>query len=154
VDNSWVIFVEIIIAGVIFGFLFFRRKPKGDSDAGVRRVELKLSGAVLTPAVISVSFNHSTQLIVHRFDAEPAEELFEIDDLKVYALLPAFHSIRSSAAPFPLSWEVTARLGPSPSYNLALLLLILMHLFHRRVTQKNTTPQSPTGGLYILLIHA
>ena len=91
-DNSWVIFVEIIIAGVIFGFLFFRRKPKGDSDAGVRRVELKLSGAVLTPAVISVSFNHSTQLIVHRFDAEPAEELFEIDDLKVYALLPALHS--------------------------------------------------------------
>ena len=91
-DNAWLIFTEILIAGAIFWYLFFRTKPKSATDEGVLRVELKLSGALLQPQEIHVQVNRSTQLLIHRFDNEPAEELFEIDDLRVYALLPALHT--------------------------------------------------------------
>ena len=90
--NPWLIFVEILIAGAILWYLFFRRKPESASEAGVQRVEIKLSGNELTPSDIRVDYNRSTQLYIHRFDSEPDEELFEIDELKVYALLPARHT--------------------------------------------------------------
>jgi len=91
-DNPWLVFTEILIAGGIFGYLFFRRKPSDRGPEGIQRIELKLSGAALNPDEIRVKFNRPAQLLVHRFEEDPAEELFEIDELKVYALLPALHT--------------------------------------------------------------
>ena len=92
-ENPWLVFSEIVIAGAILGYLFFRRRPAGDQSGGsVHRVEVKLSGAALLPAEVRVQFNHPAQLLIHRLESNPDEELFEIDALQVYALLPAMHT--------------------------------------------------------------
>ena len=91
-ENPWIIFGEIVIAAALLGYFFFRKKPGEPEPEGVQRIEMKLSGAALSPNEIRVKFNRPAQLLVHRFESDPAEELFEIDDLKVYALLPAMHT--------------------------------------------------------------
>ncbi len=91
-ENPWIVFAEIVIAAAILGYLFLWKKPNEPEQEGVQRIEVKLSGTALSPDEIRVKFNRPAQLLVHRFEAEPAEELFEIDDLKVYALLPALHT--------------------------------------------------------------
>jgi hypothetical protein len=92
-DNPWLTFVEIVIAAAILGYLFFRRRPGQSEDSHtIQRIEIKLSGAVLTPTQVRVPLNHPAQLVIHRFDRDPDEELFEVDALQVYALLPALHT--------------------------------------------------------------
>ena len=92
-QNPWLIFIEILIAGAILVYLFFRRRPDpGESGGPIEKVEVKLSGEVLKPSDVRVRLNRPVQILVHRFDREPEEELFEIDDLQVYALLPALHT--------------------------------------------------------------
>jgi plastocyanin domain-containing protein len=92
-DNPWLTFVEIVIAAAILGYLFFRRQPGQVEDSNsVRRIEIKLLGAALTPSEISVPWNRPAQLVIHRLDSDPEEELFEVDELRVYALLPALHT--------------------------------------------------------------
>jgi len=93
VDNPWLTLVEILIAAAIFGYLFFRRRPGPvEGPHSVQRIEIKLSGAALTPAEVRVPLNRPAQLVIHRLDSDPEEELFEVDELQVYALLPALHT--------------------------------------------------------------
>ncbi len=91
-ENPWILFGEIVFAAALLGYFFFRKKSGEPEQEGVQRIEMKLSGAALHPAEIRVKYNRPAQLLVHRFEDDPAEELFEIDDLKVYALLPAMHT--------------------------------------------------------------
>jgi plastocyanin domain-containing protein len=91
-DNPWVLLIEIAVVGAILWLLFFRRAFSHTAEKqGLHRVELKLSG-VLAPAEVHVGLNQPTQLVIHRFDADPQEELFEIEELGIYELLPAFHT--------------------------------------------------------------
>lgn len=92
-ENPWLIFVEIVIAAAILGYLFFRRRPpQVAGEDSVLRIEVKLFNATLRQDEVRVQFNRPAQLLIHRFDIEPDEELFEIDDLQIYALLPARHT--------------------------------------------------------------
>ena len=92
-ENPWLIFVEIVIAVAILAYLFFRRRPPpaGDRDS-LQKIEVKLSGAEFEPKEVRVQYNRPAQLLIHRYESDPDEELFEIDPLQVYALLPAMHT--------------------------------------------------------------
>jgi len=111
--NPWLTFIEIMIAAAIFGYLFFRRRPgQVEGSNSVRRIEIKLSGAALTPTEVSVPWNRPAQLVIHRLDSDPEEELFEVDELQMYALLPAryttiipFNPQRRGAFPMILGGE-------------------------------------------------
>ena len=91
-DNPWVLLIEIAAAGFILWLLFFRSKFSHPTDKpGLQRVEVKLSGA-LNPAEVKVVAGRPAQLLIHRFDKEPPEELFEIEELGIYELLPALYT--------------------------------------------------------------
>jgi hypothetical protein len=92
-ENPWLIFVEILIAAAILGYLFFRRRPSDRSTPdSVQRIETKLSRNEFEPNVLTVQYDRPAQLLIHRFDNDPDEELFEIEELQVYTLLPALHT--------------------------------------------------------------
>lgn len=91
-DNPWVLLVEIFAAGFILWLLFFLKKFGHTAEKqGLQRIQLKLSGG-LTPAEVQVEAGRPAQLLIHRFDREPPEELFEIEELEIYELLPALHT--------------------------------------------------------------
>ncbi len=91
-DNPWVLLVEIGVVGFILWLLFFRRKfAQPPEKQGLQRVEVKLSGS-LVPAEVKVLAGQPAQLLIHRFDREPEEELFEIEELGIYELLPALYT--------------------------------------------------------------
>jgi len=55
-------------------------------------VELKLSeSGKLTPHEMRIPVKRKIHLVIQRLDREPTEELFEIEALNVYELLPALH---------------------------------------------------------------
>ena len=88
-DNPWVLLVEIGIAAFILYLIFFRKKFGHLAEKqGLQRVEVKLLNE-LTPSEVRVLAGKPAQLLVHRFDREPPEELFEIEELGIYELLPA-----------------------------------------------------------------
>ena len=92
-ENPRLIFVEIMIAAAILAYLFFRRRPpEPENRDTVQRIEVRLSGATFDPKEVRVQFNRPAQLMIHRYESDPDEELFEIDRLEVYALLPAMHT--------------------------------------------------------------
>ena len=92
-ENPWIILIEILLAGGILIYLFFRKKSaRGGSDTVTRRVEVRLSEGVLQPKEIHVAFGSPSELIIYRYDKEPKEELFEITDLDIYELLPALNA--------------------------------------------------------------
>ncbi|MBI5058615.1 cupredoxin domain-containing protein [candidate division KSB1 bacterium] len=77
---------------MILIFLFFRkRNNKSDQNTPIQRVEVKLSGT-FHPAETRIQVNRPTQLLIHRFETEPEHELFEIEELNLYELLPAKHT--------------------------------------------------------------
>jgi plastocyanin domain-containing protein len=91
-DNPWVLLVEIGIAGFVLWLIFFRHKFGHLAEKqGLQRVEIKLSGQ-LTPPEVRVLAGKPAQLLIHRFDREPPEELFEIEELGIYELLPALYT--------------------------------------------------------------
>ncbi len=91
-ENNWVLLAEIIAAGMILIYLFFRKgrftDPRPDK---IQRVEMKLLGE-LRPSEVTVAAGRTVHLLIHRYDADPAEELFEIEALELYELLPAGHT--------------------------------------------------------------
>ncbi len=91
-ENNWVLLAEIVAAGIILIYLFFRKGKKGVSYPGsFRRIDIKLHGS-LQPREICIGSGETVHLYIHRYDAEPSEELFEIDALELYELLPAGHT--------------------------------------------------------------
>ncbi len=51
-----------------------------------------MANQTLSPIEIRIESNRPTQLLIHRLDREPDDELFEIEDLDIYELLPALHT--------------------------------------------------------------
>ena len=91
-ENPWYLLLQIAAAGMILMFLFFRkRNHKYDNSSPIQQVEVKLLGT-LQPAHVKIVANRPTRLLIHRYDTEPADELFEIEALEIYELLPAKHT--------------------------------------------------------------
>lgn len=89
-----------LIAGLafmvgIFWFLYFRNRsgPSGTrEERKLQQAETKLKSGVLEPAHLEFKVNRPVQLLIHRFDLDPADEIFEIAELEIYELLPAGHT--------------------------------------------------------------
>jgi len=92
VQEPWIIAFLIGIVALIFGYLYFRKKPELDSDdPPLQQIELKLKG-IFSPNETRIKQGKPVQMLIHRFDMEPADEIFEIDELGLYELLPAAHT--------------------------------------------------------------
>jgi plastocyanin domain-containing protein len=92
VQEPWTIAFLIGIVALIFGYLYFRKKPELDSDdPPLQQIELKLKG-VFSPDQPRIKAGRPVQMLIHRFDLDPADEIFEIGELGIYELLPAAHT--------------------------------------------------------------
>jgi len=80
--------VEILAALGLLAYFFFRRRKKARDEAGVQIVELRLEGK-LNPDEIRVRAGEPVQLRIHRYERAPKEQLFEIEELEIYEILPA-----------------------------------------------------------------
>jgi plastocyanin domain-containing protein len=90
--NPWVLIGETLLVLGLLWFLFVRRKSTFSPDPRtLQKFELKLSGKLM-PDKIQVRVNVPTQLIIHRFEDTPDDELFEIEAFDIYELLPALHT--------------------------------------------------------------
>ncbi|MBU0507643.1 cupredoxin domain-containing protein [bacterium] len=93
IENPWIILLEILLAAGILIYLFFRRKSgKPGVHDRFGRVEAKLKGGKLDPPELRAPVGRLSQLVIHRYDQEPREELIEIADLEIYELLPALNT--------------------------------------------------------------
>ena len=91
-DNIWTLLIQIGLAIILLIYLFGRRKSTfGPEARRLLRVELKLSGG-LVPSEVHLPVGQPAQLIIHRYEEEPPEELFEIEALNIYELLPALYT--------------------------------------------------------------
>jgi hypothetical protein len=91
-ENPWSLLLQIAAAGMILMFLFFRkRNNKSDDSSHIQRAEVKLRREFI-PTQTRIQANRPTQLLIHRFETEPDDELFEIEELNLYELLPAKHT--------------------------------------------------------------
>jgi plastocyanin domain-containing protein len=92
-ENSWVIIAEIALVAIIFFYLYFKKRTASPQTRGMlQRIEVRLANQTLSPIEIRIESNRPTQLLIHRLDREPDDELFEIEDLDIYELLPALHT--------------------------------------------------------------
>ena len=92
VANPGLIALLILVVAVIFGYLYFRRKPPpSPEEASLQQVEVKLKRD-LYPPEIRVEINRPVQMLIHRFDTEPEHVIFEIHELAIHELLPAGHT--------------------------------------------------------------
>jgi plastocyanin domain-containing protein len=90
--NTWTLLLEVGVAAAILGFLFLRRRGRdSEQSQDIQRIELKLAGTLL-PAEVRVRAGQRAQLLIHRFETEPPEELFEIEEFDIYEFLPAGHT--------------------------------------------------------------
>jgi len=81
----------VLAAGLLFYFLGRRRLPQEKERHGPVRLEVKLHGT-FTPQEVRTKLGENAQLVIHRFDEQPPEELFEIEELEIYEILPALHA--------------------------------------------------------------
>jgi hypothetical protein len=89
--NPWVLTVEIVLAaGLLLYFLGRRNWPPKKERHGPERLEVKLRGT-FTPQELRTKCGENAQLVIHRLDEQPDDELFEIEELEIYELLPALH---------------------------------------------------------------
>jgi plastocyanin domain-containing protein len=90
--NPWILTVEIVLAaGLLWYFLGRRKLPPSARRHGPIRLETKLRGT-FTPPELRTKAGKEAQLVIHRFDEEPLNELFEIEELNIYEILPALHA--------------------------------------------------------------
>lgn len=90
--NTWFLLAQILAAGAILAFLYFRRSPVLTSrEREIQRIEIKLLGN-FSPTEVRFQPDRTAQLVIHRFDSEPKDEIFEIEELNIYELLPAGHT--------------------------------------------------------------
>lgn len=89
--NPWVLTVEIVLAaGLLLYFLGRRKLPSKEERHAPVRLEVKLRGT-FTPQEVRTKCGQLAQLMIHRLDEQPEDELFEIEELEIYELLPAMH---------------------------------------------------------------
>jgi hypothetical protein len=89
--NPWVLTVEIVLAASLLLYFLGRRKlPSKVERHGPVRLEVKLYGT-FAPQELRTKCGQPAQLMIHRLDELPEDELFEIEELEIYELLPALH---------------------------------------------------------------
>jgi plastocyanin domain-containing protein len=99
VQEPWTIAFLIGVIALIFGYLYFRKKPEVASDEPhLQQIELKLKG-VFSPDQPRIKAGRPVQMLIHRFDLDPTDEIFEIGELDIYELLPAAHTTIISFLP-------------------------------------------------------
>jgi len=90
-DPMSILFLIGVVA-LIFGYLYFRKKPQLDpDDVPLQQIELKLKG-VFSPGEVRIRTGKPVQMLIHRFETEPVDEIFEINELEIHELLPAAHT--------------------------------------------------------------
>lgn len=91
-ENSTTLIIEVIAALGLLLYLYFRKKAgKLPETRTIQRIEIKLLGK-LTPKEVHVKAGNPAQLLIYRYDSDPVEELFEIEALGIYEILPALHT--------------------------------------------------------------
>ncbi|MCB9367253.1 MAG: cupredoxin domain-containing protein [Calditrichaeota bacterium] len=80
--------------GVIFWYFYFRGRGSSDprEERKLQQIESELKDGKLVPAEFELRVNHPVQWLIHRYDSEPEDEIFEINELELYELLPAGHT--------------------------------------------------------------
>lgn len=92
-ENPLIIYIQIALAAALLIYFYFRRKSRvsGQRDRS-GRVEAKVIGGKLEPAELRVPMSEPSHLVISRYDREPREELFEIEEFGLYELLPAVNA--------------------------------------------------------------
>lgn len=91
-DIPWALLIQIGLALALLLFLFGRRKSTfGPEARRLQRIEVELRGG-LKPTEVRLQAGRPAQLLIHRYETEPFDELFEIEALGIYELLPALHT--------------------------------------------------------------
>jgi plastocyanin domain-containing protein len=92
-DSPWLLVIEIALVAAILFYLYFRKRQDSSPERGIpQKIEIKLTDGCLSPAEIHLQLNRPIQLLIHRHDRSPDDELFEIEELGIYELLPALHT--------------------------------------------------------------
>ena len=93
--SFWKMVAGIAFIAAIFWFFYFRGRSARSEPREARKLqqfETKLKNGQLEPAEYEIRLGHPVQWLIHRYDSEPDDEIFEIDELEIYELLPAGHT--------------------------------------------------------------
>lgn len=93
--DFWKMVAGVAFIAAIFWFFYFRGrsgKSAPREERKLQQVESKLKNGTLEPAEFEFKVNMPVQWLIHRFDSEPDDEIFEIQELELYELLPAGHT--------------------------------------------------------------
>lgn len=93
--SFWKMVAGIAFVAGIFWFFYFRGRSGSSAPREERKLqqfESKLKNGQLEPAEYEIRADHPVQWLIHRFDTEPDDEIFEIEELELYELLPAGHT--------------------------------------------------------------
>lgn len=93
--SFWKMAAGIAFIAGVFWFFYFRNRSGTSApreERKLQQLESKLKNGLLEPAEYEIRVGHPVQWLVHRFDTEPDDEIFEINDLEIYELLPAGHT--------------------------------------------------------------
>jgi plastocyanin domain-containing protein len=90
--NTVTLIIEIIFAAALLLYFFIRRRPGAKEERHVpQHVEIKLN-TTFTPSEVHIEVERPVELVIHRHAVQPIEELFEIEKLEIYEILPAMHT--------------------------------------------------------------
>jgi plastocyanin domain-containing protein len=91
-ENTTTLIIEAIAVLILLAYFYYRKKSSEAPDSRtIQRIEIKLLGS-LTPSEVRVQAGRPAQLYISRFDEDPKEELFEIEALGIYEVLPALNT--------------------------------------------------------------
>lgn len=84
----------LAFVAAVFWFFYFRGRSSraAREPRKLQQFESKLRNGVLEPSEYEFKVNQPVQWLIHRFDTEPDDEIFEIPELGLYELLPAGHT--------------------------------------------------------------
>ncbi|NUO19657.1 cupredoxin domain-containing protein [bacterium] len=93
--SFWKMVAGIAFIAGIFWFFYFRGRsgrvlPR--EERKLQQFESKLKNGLLEPAEYEIRVGHPVQWLIHRFDSEPDDEIFEINELSIHELLPGGHT--------------------------------------------------------------
>lgn len=93
--SFWKMAAGVAFVAAVFWYFYFRGRT-GQSvpreERKLQQLESKLKNGVLEPAEYEIRSHIPVQWLIHRYDTEPDDEIFEIHELEIYELLPAGHT--------------------------------------------------------------
>lgn len=93
--SFWKTAAGIAFIGGVFWYFYFRgrsRKVVPREERMLQQFESKLLNGKLEPEEYEFKVNQPVQWLINRFDSAPDDEIFEIEGLEIYELLPAGHT--------------------------------------------------------------